>query len=389
MTVICTAEGPLFRRCAVHGQPIYPNGLCAAGAGSGSNHWTYPTEWYRRDPPGIATPTAPPIQRAEPRNVDEHGNRFHHLKTWPAPWRDVEAGRKTFEFRRWDRDFRVGDVLVLEEYEPTRDVLTNRALERAVTYLLPGGTFGVPAGYCIMSLAPWPCPPRQGPRWTVSVYLVRDDHVLLVGHKTLNMWLPVGGGIEAGERPGEAVLREVREETGFRLHDIECLGFDEHTSGERIHMNLAYRANVLTEGDPRSDGSWDGHIWLRIGEEPPAGTPDNVRVSLQKLARPERPTQQTTLERLDDNTLLWVPGARGSVAKSTSTKLEHEQTELRTLRQLGDAVLDAIGMSSTAPGIMAIRAHPTGACVPKQQWDAMVEAHETWAETLLDKKNEG
>ena len=41
------------------------------------------------------------------------------------------------------------------------------------------------------------CSANPGPRWTVSAYLVRDDHVLLVRHKLLKMWLPIGGGIEA------------------------------------------------------------------------------------------------------------------------------------------------------------------------------------------------
>ncbi len=130
-----------------------------------------------------------------------------------------------------------------------------------------------------------PCPTKAGnaPRWTVSAYLTRGDRVLLVHHKKLDMWLPVGGGIEAGERPAEAVLREVREETGFAITEIDCLGFDEHWTGERIHMNLAHRARVLSSGDPESDGSWFGFTWLRIGDEPPKGTPKNVREALLRL----------------------------------------------------------------------------------------------------------
>ena len=124
----------------------------------------------------------------------------------------------------------------------------------------------------------------DSPRWTVSAYLVRERRVLLVRHKRLGMWLPVGGGIEAGERPAEAVLREVREETGFTVDGIECLGFDEHLAGGKLHLNLAHRANVLPAGEPVSDGSWDEHLWLRIGREPPQGTPNNVHKVLRMLA---------------------------------------------------------------------------------------------------------
>ena len=32
--------------------------------------------------------------------------KMHDLKTWPGPFRDIKAGRKTFEYRRDDRDYR-------------------------------------------------------------------------------------------------------------------------------------------------------------------------------------------------------------------------------------------------------------------------------------------
>lgn len=121
------------------------------------------------------------------------------------------------------------------------------------------------------------------PRWTVSTFLIRDGFVLLIRHKGLDMWLPIGGGIEEGERPAEAVLREVREETGFRIDEIEHVMFEEHWTGKRLHMNHAYRARVFSHGDPVSDGSWDSHVWLRLGDAPPEGTPENVRRILHVL----------------------------------------------------------------------------------------------------------
>ena len=42
----------------------------------------------------------------------------HHLKTWPAEFSAVISGQKKFELRRNDRDFQVGDVLVLKEFVP-------------------------------------------------------------------------------------------------------------------------------------------------------------------------------------------------------------------------------------------------------------------------------
>lgn len=76
--------------------------------------------------------------------------KVHYLKTWPAPYSAVERGIKTFEYRKNDRNFCVGDVLVLEEWYQDEGY-TGRYLYVEVTYVLAAG-FGVPDGYCVMSI---------------------------------------------------------------------------------------------------------------------------------------------------------------------------------------------------------------------------------------------
>ena len=57
--------------------------------------------------------------------------------------------------------------------------------------------------------------------FTVAIFVVHADHVLLVHHRKLDRWLPLGGHIELDEDPEQAALREAKEESGL---DIELVG---------------------------------------------------------------------------------------------------------------------------------------------------------------------
>jgi len=75
----------------------------------------------------------------------------HHLKTWPESFVPLKIGTKTFEVRENDRDFQVGDVLVLREWDPDTQMLTGRVEMRRVLFILQG-KFGLPDDVCVMSL---------------------------------------------------------------------------------------------------------------------------------------------------------------------------------------------------------------------------------------------
>ena len=51
--------------------------------------------------------------------------------------------------------------------------------------------------------------------FTVSGFLVEDGRAALHWHRKLQIWLPPGGHIDPDEDPVQAVIREVREETGI------------------------------------------------------------------------------------------------------------------------------------------------------------------------------
>lgn len=87
--------------------------------------------------------------RGEARARDRE--RVHELKVFPPYFRATAELRKTFEVRQSkDRDFRVGDTLVLKEFSD--GAYTGGELRAEVTYVLHGGVFGIPADTYVMAL---------------------------------------------------------------------------------------------------------------------------------------------------------------------------------------------------------------------------------------------
>jgi hypothetical protein len=62
--------------------------------------------------------------------------KTHHLKTWPQYFQSVRSGHKTFELRIDDRDFRVRDKLVLQQWLPTQRRYTGDAIHAEITHIL-------------------------------------------------------------------------------------------------------------------------------------------------------------------------------------------------------------------------------------------------------------
>jgi len=75
----------------------------------------------------------------------------HELKCWPGPFQALIKGDKRFEFRKNDRGFKLGDKLVLREYDPLKAGYTGIVAVVNVTFILESG-FGLPEEYCIMSI---------------------------------------------------------------------------------------------------------------------------------------------------------------------------------------------------------------------------------------------
>lgn len=82
----------------------------------------------------------------------------HILKTWPAYFERLLDGTKTFEVRKDDRGYQMGDILDLREWVPAtsmvRSTFTGRSVRFRVGFVFRQGV-GVDLGeYVVMSLLP-------------------------------------------------------------------------------------------------------------------------------------------------------------------------------------------------------------------------------------------
>ena len=132
--------------------------------------------------------------------------------------------------------------------------------------------------------------------FSVAIFARNGGAILLIRHKRLDLWLPVGGEIEAGETPLEAARRELREETGlegvfpavypggFAVDGTPpgLIGYEEHPAGSKgLHMNFAFVADVAS----RALAACDEYTAVRwVGDPVPVECPLNVR-QLVTLAR--------------------------------------------------------------------------------------------------------
>ena len=74
--------------------------------------------------------------------------------------------------------------------------------------------------------------------FTVAIFVVEYGKVLMILHRNLKKWLPLGGHIELDEEPEVAALREAREESGL---DVELIGNRPPTSGPGVRALIAPR----------------------------------------------------------------------------------------------------------------------------------------------------
>lgn len=73
----------------------------------------------------------------------------HFLKIFSKYFDDVQNGVKTFEVRKNDRGYKVGDILILKEVVEN-DKYTGRMIKMEITYFF--SLFGLATGYCVLGV---------------------------------------------------------------------------------------------------------------------------------------------------------------------------------------------------------------------------------------------
>jgi len=78
--------------------------------------------------------------------------KIHELKISPKYFEDVNANKKRFELRKDDRDFEVGDLITLKEYD--NGEYTGREIKNIpIGYILRDvPEYGLKEGYCILGI---------------------------------------------------------------------------------------------------------------------------------------------------------------------------------------------------------------------------------------------
>ncbi|MFZ4843131.1 NUDIX hydrolase [Mycetocola saprophilus] len=130
----------------------------------------------------------------------------------------------------------------------------------------------------------------------VAAYgIITDGSQILLAHwneRGHSGWTLPGGGIDPGEDPADAVIREIFEETGFHAEVTGLIGIDslvtpthrrlDPTKRVPLHnLRIVYRAKI-TGGELRyeENGSTDWAAWHELAEVENLGTVSLVPAAL-------------------------------------------------------------------------------------------------------------
>ena len=90
--------------------------------------------------------------QAKGKNQNTIDMKQHIVKTHSNYFDRVMDGSKTFELRLNDRDYQVGDTVILANFDPvTKEYRSSPEILVEITYIIHGPNFGIKKGYCCFS----------------------------------------------------------------------------------------------------------------------------------------------------------------------------------------------------------------------------------------------
>ncbi|GAB3626002.1 putative DHNTP pyrophosphohydrolase [Pandoraea terrae] len=123
--------------------------------------------------------------------------------------------------------------------------------------------------------------------------------MLMIFHPYLKIWLQPGGHIDAGETPGQAAQREVREETGVHT--------EVHPWHARHLMPLDIDIHPIAENPHKQEPAhyhYDFRYRLRVNDIPNPGQGEGLKVGWKALDEIDEPWLQDLIAKLEHQGLL-------------------------------------------------------------------------------------
>jgi len=137
------------------------------------------------------------------------------------------------------------------------------------------------------------------PKVDVRGVVFRDDALLFVRERIDGGWTLPGGWADVGESPGESVVREIYEESGYRTRAVKVLAVYDRTRHGQVpphphHIYKLFFLCQLTGGTAVASLETDGVAFFPQGEVPGLSlgrvTPRQVARMFEHHRHPEWPT---------------------------------------------------------------------------------------------------
>ncbi len=129
----------------------------------------------------------------------------------------------------------------------------------------------------------------------MAVVLSQDrKQVLLLRREFFLLWDLPGGGVEKGEDPAQAAVRETREETGYHVEIDNLVGRYLHQSvyGRGDQLTVAFRAHTVG-GTPKHLGlETTGLRWFQVSEFPRGLQPLHRQIIADALSDTAEPFER-------------------------------------------------------------------------------------------------